>query len=121
MLLKMVKRLNNIYCTLRVYEASPKVVSTLAISTNSSVLLSSLMNNKKLCREVICYQIDPYRKSKTKVCCLMYMALDDHFITAICQVEPKYSERAIIITRSREDFLHGETDGDGGAEEYNAN
>lgn len=64
-------------------------------------------SGKKLCGEVICHRIDPYKKTKKRKCKLVAMALDETYIGCLLHVMDDISEgEAFILTvLSRDNFL----------------
>jgi hypothetical protein len=61
----------------------------------------------KICRELVCQNIDPYRNTKKKACRLVDLALDETQICCLGRVaaENVDAETTVLIFLSRNDFL----------------
>jgi hypothetical protein len=64
-------------------------------------------SGERLCRELICHRIDPYKKTKKRKCKLVAMALDEAYIGCLLHVMDDITEgEAFILTvLSRDNFL----------------
>jgi hypothetical protein len=80
-------------CTLRLFEAVSKA------------------SGEKHCRELICQNVDPYRRTKRRHCTLMALALDDDCVGCLCRVKAdSVSTKAfVLVVVGRDDFLLGES------------
>jgi hypothetical protein len=61
----------------------------------------------RLCREIVCLRIDPYKTTRKRTCQLVGLALDDECIGCLLHVIEDSSEREahLLAVLSREDFL----------------
>lgn len=61
----------------------------------------------KICRELVCQNIDPYRNTRKKACRLVDLALGDTQIGCLCRVTEDDVERetSLLLLLSRDDFL----------------
>eukprot|EP00980_Cylindrotheca_fusiformis_P005681 scaffold1184_cov132-Cylindrotheca_fusiformis.AAC.102 len=77
---------------------------TLRLVTTTS---RSGKDGDKICRELVCQNIDPYRNTRKKSCVLLDLALDDAQICCLCKVatEGSTSEIPLLLSMSRDDFL----------------
>jgi hypothetical protein len=64
-------------------------------------------SGERLCREVICHRIDPYKKTKKRKCKLVAMALDETYIGCLLHVmdDTTEGEAFILTVLSRDNFL----------------
>ena len=87
-------------CTLRLFESSHKISA------------GGDYTNDKHCRELICYRINPYRKTKKKTCYVSRFVLDEKFIVALCTIDehPHCAVKEILVTITRDNYLLGESD-----------
>jgi len=67
-------------------------------------------SDERLCRELVCYCVDPYKKTKKKNCELVAIALDTDVIGCLlCMVDERSRDKNFILTvLSRENFLMGD-------------
>lgn len=69
---------------------------------------------EKVCRELICQRIDPYKNTKKRNCRIVAMGLDEQCVASLCHVTGSTgtdAEAYILVVMSREDFLLGESSG----------
>jgi hypothetical protein len=68
-------------------------------------------NDEKLCRELICHSIDPYKNTRRRNCVFVSMDIDQDFIGCLCQVNADNvnTEAWVLIVLSRDDFLLGDS------------
>ena len=80
-------------CSLRLFESSLKASGS----------------QEKQCREIACQNIDPYRNTRRRSCCIMSMGLDEDYIGCLCHVESDDldMEAYNLVVLSRDDFLLG--------------
>mmetsp|Transcript_45123 Transcript_45123/g.109179 ORF Transcript_45123/g.109179 Transcript_45123/m.109179 type:complete len:892 (-) Transcript_45123:70-2745(-) len=78
-------------CTLRLFSTTEKSGS----------------DGDKLCRELICQNIDPYRNTKKKSSTLVDLALDDSRIGCLCKIEEENVEEKSthLLFLNRDEFL----------------
>lgn len=83
-------------CSLRLFETSAKPGS---------------ISGEKVCRELICKRMDPYRNTKRRNCRMLSFGLDEQCIGCLCKVStPSSSREAFVLSLcSREDLLIGES------------
>lgn len=62
---------------------------------------------QRLCREIVCLRIDPYKKTRKRACQMISLALDDECIGCLLHVveDSSGSEAFVLAVLSREDFL----------------
>lgn len=69
----------------------------------------------RLCRELVCQRIDPYKNTKRRSSILVALAVDDFLICCLCRVlERDHHEGFILAVLSREDFLVADVSEDDG-------
>jgi hypothetical protein len=87
-------------CTLRLFDAVPRTGA----------------EGEKLCRELVCQRVDPYKNTKRRSCRLVAMGLDDEFIGCLLRVKDdnRDGETFILTVLSRETFLVADNLGDEG-------
>jgi F-box-like len=69
---------------------------------------------EKLCREIICQRVDPYRNTKKRHCRIVSIGLDKECVASLCHVTGHSSidaEAYVLVVISRDDFLLGESSG----------
>ena len=78
-------------CTLRMFDSVKKSGSS----------------NERLCRELLCVCLDPYKNTKKRNCEIVGLALDDDWIGSLFQVVEGSTKREATLLRvvGREDFL----------------
>ena len=78
-------------CTLRLFDTTDK----------------SGTGGERLCRELICQRIDPYKNTKKQTTRLVALALDENYIGCLCRVleDNVNGEAFVLIVVGREDFL----------------
>ncbi|KAL3941368.1 MAG: hypothetical protein SGBAC_004253 [Bacillariaceae sp.] len=78
-------------CTLRLFSTTEKSGS----------------DGDKLCRELICQSIDPYRNTKKKTSSLVDLALDESRIGCLCKIEEENVEKKStqLLLLNRDEFL----------------
>jgi hypothetical protein len=61
----------------------------------------------KVCRELVCQNIDPYKNTKKKSCRLVDLAIDENEIGVLCRFEEEHSDKisSLLLFLSREEFL----------------
>lgn len=73
-------------------------------------------SGEKVCRELICQRIDPYRHTRKRRCRIVSMGLDEQCVASLCHVTGRpgdvdTAEAYVLVVLSREDFLLGESSG----------
>jgi hypothetical protein len=84
-------------CSLRLFTAVPRAGNA----------------GEKLCKELVCRKLDPYKNTKKRTSRLVAMGLDEEFIGCLCHVMADKSDEAeafILTVLSREDFVLADED-----------
>lgn len=79
-------------CSLRLFDSADKISGS---------------GGGRLCREIVCYNIDPYRKTRKRGCKLVAMALDEQCVGCLLHVvdENSEGEASILAVVGREALL----------------
>lgn len=71
-------------------------------------------HGEKVCRELICQRVDPYRNTKKRHCRIVSMGLDEQCVASLCHVTGNPgldAEAFVLVVITRDDFLLGESSG----------
>lgn len=77
-----------------------------------TVLKTGSCGGEKVCRELICQRVDPYRHTKKRNCRIVSLGLDEECVASLCHVTANSSidvEAYVLVVMSRDEFLLGES------------